>query len=114
MELGEEVKDGKKKKRRTVETVRREIEEAQSKLAAIRSIDNNGWILIDFPSTLSQAMLLEKALSGYQMEAELEPTQREIEAEQAGLLVKPTEKPVPPKRLIPSGIDAVVWFDCEK
>jgi adenylate kinase family enzyme len=74
MELGEEVKDGKKKKRRTVETVRREIEEAQSKLAAIRSIDNNGWILIDFPSTLSQAMLLEKALSGYQMEAELEPT----------------------------------------
>jgi len=28
--------------------------------------------------------------------------------------VKPKEKPKPPKTLIPSGIDAVVWFDCSR
>jgi adenylate kinase family enzyme len=28
--------------------------------------------------------------------------------------VKPTEKLLPPKTLIPSGIDAVIWFDCDK
>lgn len=59
-------------------------------------------------------MLLEKALSGYQIPADLEPTQREIESEEARLLVKPTKKPAPPKTLIPSGIDAVIWFDCTR
>jgi hypothetical protein len=28
--------------------------------------------------------------------------------------VKPTEKPIPPKTLIPSGIDAVIWFECSR
>ena len=27
-------------------------------------------------------------------------------------MVKPSEKVKPPKTLIPSGIDAVIWFDC--
>lgn len=56
-------------------------------------IENNGWILIDFPTNFSQAMLLEKALSGYQMPADLQPTTRELEIGEAQLLVKPTEKP---------------------
>jgi hypothetical protein len=29
-------------------------------------------------------------------------------------LVKPTEKPAPPKTLISSQIDAVIWFDCSR
>lgn len=29
-------------------------------------------------------------------------------------MVKPTEKPAPPKTLIPSQIDAVIWFDCSR
>lgn len=56
-------------------------------------IENNGWILIDFPTNFSQAMLLEKALSGYQMPADLQKTTRELEIGEAQLLVKPTEKP---------------------
>jgi hypothetical protein len=59
-------------------------------------------------------MLLEKALSGYVMKEDLEPTQREIESKEAELLVKPTEKPKPPKTLISSGIDAVIWFECSR
>jgi len=30
------------------------------------------------------------------------------------MLSKPTERPPPPKKLIPSGIDAVIWFDCSR
>lgn len=59
-------------------------------------------------------MLLEKALSGYQAPGDLEKTQREIESEDARLLAKPTERAAPPKTLIPSGIDAVIWFDCSR
>lgn len=28
--------------------------------------------------------------------------------------MKPTEKPIPPKTLIPSGIDSVIWFECSR
>ena len=59
-------------------------------------------------------MLLEKALSGYQQIEDTEPTQREIELKKASLLVRPTEKPEPPKTLRPSGIDAVIWFYCSR
>ena len=104
----------KKKKKRTVEVVEKEVQELEKELQQIKMIENNGWILIDFPSNFSQAMLLEKALSGYQMPADLEPTQRELENKDAQLLVKPTEKPEPPKTLIPSGIDAVIWFRCSR
>jgi len=104
----------KKKKKRTVEIVQKEIEDQQKELSSIKTIENNGWILIDFPSNFSQAMLLEKALSGYQMSADLEATQREIECKEAQLLTNPTEKVPPPKTLIPSGIDAVIWFDCSR
>lgn len=77
-------------------------------------MENNGWILLDFPTNFSQAMLLEKALSGYQLPADLEPTEREIESKNAQLLVKPTEKPIPPKTLIQSGIDSIIWFECPR
>lgn len=29
-------------------------------------------------------------------------------------MVKPTERPAPPKTLTPSGVDAVIWFDCSR
>jgi len=104
----------KRKKKRTPEVVEREIEEKRAELEQIKVIENNGWILVDFPTNFSQAMLLEQALSGYQLPADLQPTQREREANDAELLVKPTAKPAPPKTLIPSGVDAVIWFDASR
>lgn len=104
----------KRKKKRTIEVVEAEIEEKEEEIRQIKTIPNNGWILVDFPTNFGQAMLLEKALSGYQMPADLEQTQRELEAQEAKLLVKPTEKPQPPKTLTSSGMDAVIWFDCPR
>jgi adenylate kinase family enzyme len=104
----------KRKKKRTPDVVEREIAEKQAELEQVKVIENNGWILVDFPTNFGQAMLLEQALSGYQLPADLEPTQREREAKDAELLVKPTAKPAPPKTLTPSGLDAVIWFDASR
>ena len=41
----------------------------------------NGWVLLDFPSSYAQAKLLEEALSGYKPDQELDPVQRDIEME---------------------------------
>jgi len=51
-------------------------------------------------------------LSGYKPNAELNSTQREKEIEDAYLLVQPNAKEDPPKMLLPSGLDAVMWFNC--
>lgn len=79
---------------------------------SMQKLNNNGWIIIDFPNNYAQSKLLEEALSGYKPAEELEPTMRESETLSAGLLVKPNPKPEPPKTLIPSGLDLVLWFDC--
>lgn len=42
----------------------------------------------------------------------MDPMQRTKEIEDAYLLVQPNAKEEPPKTLIPSGLDAVLWFDC--
>ena len=78
----------KRKKKRTEDVVQREIEDKERQLEQVKVIDNNGWILVDFPTNFSQAMLLEKALSGYVMPGDLEPIQRDLESKEAGLLVK--------------------------
>lgn len=80
----------------------------------IKVVENTGWVLVDFPSNFSQSMLLEKALSGYSIPADLDPTTREQEIKESSLLVQPTPKPEPPKTLVPSGLDAVIWFNCER
>ncbi len=39
-------------------------------LRELGEIMPEGWVLVDFPTTLNQAMLLEKALSNYSFERE--------------------------------------------
>jgi hypothetical protein len=51
-------------------------------------------------------------LNGYKPHEELEPTEREKEIKEALLLVQPHEQAETSKTLIPSGIDAIIWFDC--
>jgi adenylate kinase family enzyme len=50
-------------------------------------VKSNGWVLVDFPCSYTQAKLLEEALSGYKPHEELKPTDREIETDDALLLV---------------------------
>ena len=69
-------------------------------------------MLVDFPCSYAQAKLLEEALSGYKPGPELDPIQRDTEMEEAYLLVQPSAKEQPPKTLIKSGLDAVIWFNC--
>ena len=42
-----------------------------------QEVKQQGWVLVDFPCSYPQAKLLEKALSGYEPEEELELTERQ-------------------------------------
>jgi len=61
---------------------------------------DKGWVLLDFPSSYAQAKLLEEALTGYKPQQELDSIQRDIEMEDAFLLVQPNAKEAPPKCMI--------------
>lgn len=78
----------------------------------MNDVKPQGWILVDFPCSYSQAKLLEKALSGYEPEEELELIERQKQLNDAILLVQPNPKEEPLKTLIQSGLDAVIWFNC--
>lgn len=75
------------------------------------TLQTDGWVLIDFPSSYAQAKLLEEALSGYKPQEEMEPTDREKEIKEALMLVQPSPESDTIKTLLPSGLDAVIWFD---
>ena len=47
-----------------------------TELAKFSEIKTQGWVLVDFPCSYSQAKLLEKALSGFEPDEELELTER--------------------------------------
>lgn len=98
-----------KKRLKALETEREYIKKS---LETIGDMKEQGWVLVDFPCTYAQAKLLEKALSGYQPEEDMEITERQKQLNDAMLLVQPNPKSVPPSKLIKSGLDAVVWFDC--
>lgn len=51
-------------------------------------------------------------MSGFKPTPELDPITRDEQMEEAFLLVQPTAKEAPPKLLINSGLDAVIWFKC--
>ena len=104
----------KKKHHKDPNQIRAKIEEYRKEIEKLDDVERNGWILIDFPSTFAQAKLLETALSGFVPKQESEPIDREQQIEDAFLLVQPTAKEQPPKVLIKSGLDGVIWFDLSR
>lgn len=99
-------------KKKQVKALEAEQASLGEEMDALKVTDPIGWVLVDFPCNYAQAKLLEEATSGYKPTLELEATQRGQEMEEAFLLVQPTAKEEPPKMLIRSGLDAVIWFDC--
>eukprot|EP00057_Strongylocentrotus_purpuratus_P026328 XP_011680802.1 PREDICTED: LOW QUALITY PROTEIN: sperm flagellar protein 2 [Strongylocentrotus purpuratus] len=73
--------------------------------AVRRAKDEQGWIMDGFPSTLAQAKLLEKALSGY--DANAKTSKQKLRQSRLALDPHPPKDPPPPV----SGIDLVVHLD---
>lgn len=73
-----------------------------------------GFILVDFPSTLRQAKLLEESLTGYICEEDKEIEVKDQLLAEAAILAEPTPLPPAPKELIPSGLDSVMWLKTTK
>ena len=71
----------------------------------------NGYILLDFPSSLNQAKLLEEALSGYVPKEDKKPSEKEMLKKSASEIVEPTPIEPEPERLVESGLDSILWLD---
>ena len=101
-------------KAKQIKTLNTEKAQLKEELSELDNETDKGWVLLDFPSSYAQAKLLEEALSGYKPDPELIPVQRDTEMEEAFLLVQPNAKEEPPKCMIKSGLDAILWFQCEQ
>ena len=101
-------------KQKQVKTLKAEEQELNQEKASLEVEGDAGWVLVDFPTSYAQAKLLEEALSGYKPEKELDPIEREIELDEAFMLVQPQAKEKAPKCMIASGLDAIMWFDCKQ
>jgi molybdopterin-guanine dinucleotide biosynthesis protein len=80
----------------------------------IKKAEGEGWILVDFPSTLPQAKFLEQSLSGYLPPSERPIDLGELTRGEAAKIAPPTPKPKLPVGLIPSGLDYVIVLSCSK
>lgn len=79
--------DENKRNKKTLESKLQHIQKGLDALNEQRKGEDRGWILVDFPATFSQAKLLEKALSGYEPEEDLELTERQKMLNDSALLV---------------------------
>ncbi|EDO31300.1 predicted protein [Nematostella vectensis] len=83
---------------------------------AVRNVpEGTGWIMDGFPSTVSQAKLLEKALSGYDAQKEVKDAKAAKEATKVNKSRKsrlaPDPHPAPEQPPLKSGVDLVILFD---
>ena len=83
-------------------------------LHTIQNCKGQGWILLDFPKTLNQCELLEKALSGYTHPLHSGITEKEKKIKESSLLFPPEHPKVLPKEYNKSGIDYAVLLNCDK
>ena len=82
-------------------------------LKELGELAREGWVLVDFPVTLNQAMLLEKALTNYSYYKQ--HNEREEHLREAEEIAPPRESLAEEERkepqTRPSGVDALIWLE---
>ena len=89
-------------------------ENLKKELEELSKFTNYGWILVDFPGSLSQASSLEAKLSGYLPSIDKEICMRNEKLTSACRIIEPSDKPNIRDTLIESGMDTVLWLETSK
>lgn len=85
----------------------------QKEVEELNSFKSSGYIITDFPNSLEQAHELEHQLSGFLPKIDREACEREEKLKNAKRIVTPSDKPLPPSKLIESGLDQVIWLETD-
>ena len=84
----------------------------REELEAIRTLQPQGWILVDFPRNLKQMKLLEAGLSGYIPKADLAKSEQQLKKEAWSKVASPSalvaESATGEFNALTSGLDGVV------
>ena len=73
-----------------------------------------GWILVDFPNSITQAHKLEAELSGYLPSIDRDIVERNEKLASACRIIEPSDKPNIKDTLIESGLDSVLLVETER
>jgi len=111
MEILEEIKDIKEDKENDPNSRLTEEAVLNEELMKIGLDSTKGFVIVDFPNTYNQAKLLEQKLSGYIPEIEKPLNEAQILKQNASLILDKTAKNLPPRQLIPGGLDFVFLLD---
>ena len=76
-----------------------------------KEIPEIGYVLVDFPNSLNQAKLLERALTNFTAKRERAIEYHEEIQRTATEIVAPSPTEKPPKFLHESGLDLVIWLE---
>jgi adenylate kinase family enzyme len=91
-----------------------DIDALKQELEELGKFTKYGWILVDFPSSITQAHDLEAKLSGYLPSIDREISERNEKLTSACRIIEPSDKPNIRDTLIESGMDAVLWLEATR
>ena len=74
---------------------------------------SQGYVLLNYPTNLQEAVDLERHLGGFVHPSELPPEIRDIKKEESAVLVVPSPKIFQPQNLFESAWDLVLWLDID-
>ena len=111
---GDPLNKGKDKKGKATEK-KAPDEVLKEELESIRSLKLKGWVLLDFPKTLTQMKLLESSLSDFESKADIPKEDSQIVYEAWSKIVSPAsigdDLILGETRVIPSGFDGIIFLD---
>ena len=75
---------------------------------------SQGYILLNYPTTLQEAVDLERQLGGFVHPSELPPEIRDIKKQESAVLATPTPRLFQPQKLFESAWDMILWLEIDQ
>jgi hypothetical protein len=79
--------------------------------STVALVKPSGFVLVDFPNTYEQAVMLERLMTGFLPKDHIVLTENELKKQEMSYLIVSSEKNQPQEKLISSGFDRVISIE---